>query len=281
MNDVNVSVSELLDHFETEGYCIIRNLLDPSVIEDLRLEIEQMVEEYAQKLLADHKTIDSYPNDPIEKRLMRLFENHLSEAPSMFRKQLHREGFYGLFFNRGLLDIVEKKLGEEILLYPNYTLRPKIPEMEAGRVLWHQDAGYTGNGEEVAQLRMVNLWTPLVKVNVENGCMQFIPGTHKLGAVPHVEKTYYLEIAEEELQPRLKDAINVELNPGDVVMFHNLLFHQGLPNHSDHIRWSLDWRYLDATQPTLRKEKGHIARSRSHPEKEVHNKQAWAQLSLT
>ena len=33
----------------------------------------------------------------------------------------------------------------------------------------------------------------------------------------------------------------IECGPGDVVLFSNLIFHSGSPNHSDAIRWSIDW----------------------------------------
>ena len=76
-------------------------------------------------------------------------------------------------------------------------------------------------------------------------------------------------------------AINIELDPGDVVLFHNLLFHRGLPNHSPEIRWSADWRYQDATQPTLRNEHGHVARSLQQPDTAVQSAAQWARLSFT
>jgi len=79
----------------------------------------------------------------------------------------------------------------------------------------------------------------------------------------------------------VKDAVNIETEPGDVVLFSNLLFHQGLPNRTKAVRWSSDWRYQDATQPTLRKEKGHLARSRKHPELAVGSAQEWTRLSFT
>jgi len=177
-----------------------------------------------------------------------------------------------------LLDVVETFLGGEIRLYPNYSARPKLPDHAPTQVLWHQDGGYTGGQAEM--LRMVNVWTPLVPARVENGCMQFIPGTHRLGIVPHEKRDYYLEIASEYLEPRLNQAIPIEMDPGDIVLFHNLLFHMGLPNRSHMVRWSLDWRYQDARQPTLRNENGHIARSRSHPERVVQSAKEWVSLTF-
>ena len=110
--------------------------------------------------------------------------------------------------------------------------------------------------------------------------MQFIPGTHKLGIVPHEQRLHYLEITREYLEPRLDQAVPIEVDPGDVVLFHNLLFHQGLPNHSGTIRGSLDWRYQDASQPTLRAERGHMARSRCDPASVVKSAEEWASRSF-
>ena len=94
---------------------------------------------------------------------------------------------------------------------------------------------------------MVNAWTPLVPATVENGCMQFVPGSHRLGVVAHVKRTHYLEIEETALNAAAADGVvAIELQPGDLVLFHNLLFHRGLPNRSPAIRWSLDWRYQDS-----------------------------------
>jgi ectoine hydroxylase-related dioxygenase (phytanoyl-CoA dioxygenase family) len=98
---------------------------------------------------------------------------------------------------------------------------------------------------------------------------------------PHVSRKHYLELDADYLQPRLNQAIDVELDPGDVVLFNNLLFHSGLPNRASTIRWSLDWRYQDATQPTMRKEQGHLARSGSDPERAVHSPEQWAQLHFS
>ena len=100
---------------------------------------------------------------------------------------------------------------------PNYSIRPKSPNAEAGLVLWHQDAGYTQAHDpdtpdgQLVQMRMINCWAPIVPARPENGCMQFVPGTHTLGVVPHETGEFYLEIAEAHLKPHLTDAVDVDL----------------------------------------------------------------------
>ena len=273
--------------FDDEGYIILKEIIPLRQVEQGRQALAQLVDAEAQRLLQTKKITDPLLGEPFETRLFRLYENHLDEAPQAWRNVLHKEGLYGFFYNQRLLDIVEGFLGQEIRLYPNYSCRPKFPEAAQHLILWHQDAAYTKDflpkgsdvsEKQIADLRMINVWSPLVPARVENGCMQFIPGTHKLGLVPHTKEKFYLQIADEWLRPRLAEAIDVEMDPGDVVLFSNLLFHQGQPNRSRSIRWTLDWRYQDAAQPTLRRFNGHMVRSRLHPETVVKNEQAWAAI---
>jgi ectoine hydroxylase-related dioxygenase (phytanoyl-CoA dioxygenase family) len=267
--------------FEEQGYIILKNILDQEYVQLAISAMKRLVDNEAEKLMKQNKIQDPLLSEPFETRLYKLYADHIDDAPKSFRKELHVPELFYLFFNPELLDWITFILGDEIRLYPNYTARPKLPDWEGTEVLWHQDAGYTGgDAHALEQLRMVNVWTPLVPVNAVNGCMQFIPGTHKLGAVPHESKKYYLQIAEEVLAPRLHLAVDIVLDPGDVVLFNNLLFHQGQPNRSRQIRWSIDWRYQDATQPTQRKEQGHIARSKSNPSSAVHSPEEWAQRTF-
>lgn len=267
---------QIRQHFETQGYIILRDFLEPELLGPARAEMDKLVDRQAEKLLAAGTIDDPLANEPFETRLYQLYERCLDQAPKQFRRELHLPGLFPLFFHPRLLDVVEIFLGGEIRLYPNYTVRPKLPDWDGTRVLWHQDGGYTQG--QVDTLRMINVWSPLVPACTANGCMEFIPGTHTLGAVPHEKRAHYLEIAREHLEPRLSQAVAIELDPGDVVLFHNLLFHQGLPNRTKAVRWSLDWRYQDAAQSTLRPHHGHTARSRIAPATAVRSPEQWANL---
>ena len=287
MNAANMpSIGQILEQFEDRGYIILKQMFPARVLRDVRNMLDRWVEGQAEMLLADGLIDDPKRGEPFETRYARLYENCKDRAPLNIREDLHCREMYGLFCDERLLSIVEQILGPELRLYPNYFVRPKLPDHAGTQVLWHQDAGYTQahdpntpNGQ-LMQLRMINCWAPIVPARPENGCMQFVPGTHKLGVVPHETGDIYLEIAEAHLKPHLTDAVDVICDPGDVVLFSNLMFHCGRPNVTDTVRWSSDFRYQDATQPTLRPTHGHVVHSRQHPDRAVAGAEHWAGLSF-
>ncbi len=278
-------VSTIMEQFREDGFYILRGFLTPDEVAGARREMERRVDQFAAVLLAERKVDSLFQDEPFETRLYRLYAQHMEDAPLSLSPILnHLEGLFPIYFNPRLLDLVEQILGPEIRLYPNYFVRPKFPDFAGTDVLWHQDAAYTVFGQDdpsrIELARMINCWTPLVPATQHNGCMQFVPGSHKLGLVRHVkdEQAQYLVIAPEVLAEHEPRAIDIEMDPGDVVFFSNLMFHQGQPNRSGAIRWSMDWRYQDARQSTMRPQSGHLARSREHPDRVVRDGRHWASL---
>ena len=279
-----VETNAILNQLDDQGFAIMNNFLAPDLVDAARAEVMLIVEEHAQKLMTTGAIKDLYVDESFETRFIRIHKEAPENAPDHLRKELHRPGLYDIFFNQTLLDIVENVLGPEIRLYPNYTVRPKMPDQPKTDVLWHQDAGYTeywhkSGSRDVSKLRMMNLWTPLVPAHVENGAMQFIAGSHKMDLFRHEQREYYLEIPDEPIYPHSDRIVDIEVDPCDLILFSNMLCHRGPPNKSDGIRWNIDWRYQDATQPTMREEEGHIARSQKYPDSVIRNQQEWANLS--
>ena len=239
--------------FNEQGFVILPGLLPTSVLSAVQDDLTRWVDEQAAQLQADG-VINLFSDEPFERRLACLFAGHMERAPNSLRHELHWEGMYELFFCPAVIEAVERLLGvAEIRLYPNYTVRPKFPDDAATEVLWHQDAGYTASGQQghdagaagqsVEALRMVNVWAPLVPARRGNGCMQFVPGSHRIGLATHERREHYLEISADDIAAQASRAIDVECEPGDVILFSNMLYHRGLPNGTETIRWSCDWRY--------------------------------------
>jgi hypothetical protein len=57
-------------------------------------------------------------------------------------------------------------------------------------------------------------------------------------------KDVYLQV-----DPDPSGALDIEAEPGDVVVFSQLLIHASLPNRGDAVRWTVQVRHADLAEP--------------------------------
>jgi ectoine hydroxylase-related dioxygenase (phytanoyl-CoA dioxygenase family) len=106
---------------------------------------------------------------------------------------------------------------------------------------WHQDYGYWYKNQFMFPDQLVSVMVALTHANKENGCLQVIKGSHKLGRVNH-------GFAGEQVgadMTMVNNALNTmelvycDLQPGDALFFHSNLLHRSEANLSEHPRWSI------------------------------------------
>ena len=111
-------------------------------------------------------------------------------------------------------------------------------------VSWHQDLTYW----DLDDAEEVTCWVALTPVSKLNGCMRFIPGSHKQKIVPHndtFDKNNMLTRGQEiAVEVDEADAVNIEINPGQASLHHGHLFHASGPNESSIPRIGFAIRYL-------------------------------------
>jgi len=130
-----MKVESVIKDFNENGFCILHGILEPAVLTRVQDECDALVAELASQRHAQGKLIDTYREAPFETRLMLIYENYPDENPTIFRPELHREGFFGVFAHPALLELAYRILGTEIRLYPNYSVRPKLPGNKRTEVL--------------------------------------------------------------------------------------------------------------------------------------------------
>jgi hypothetical protein len=78
-------------------------------------------------------------------------------------------------------------------------------------------------------------------LNIQNGCLQVIKGSHKLGRINHGFAGEQVGADMVMVNNALKtmDLVYVEIEPGDALFFHSNILHRSEANLSDHPRWSI------------------------------------------
>lgn len=149
------------------------------------------------------------------------------------------EGIYGMFARcRRVVDACEQLLDDEVYHYHSKMIMKDAKV--GGAWTWHQDYGYWyQNGVLFPDL--VSVFIAVDPATRENGCLQVIEGSHRLGRIDHVltgDQAGADQARVEEVLKRLP-LVYVEMAPGDALFFHSNLLHRSDQNRSPNPRWSM------------------------------------------
>jgi len=132
--------------------------------------------------------------------------------------------------------------GPNILVYTS-TWFIKEPE-SAAIAAWHQDATYFGLRPYVH----VTAWLALTDATAENRCMEFLPGSHRRGQLPHragvvagsVNRAGQAVVGDVDDAP----AVHAPLRAGEFSLHPTLCLHRSEPNRSPGRRIGLATSYI-------------------------------------
>lgn len=149
---------------------------------------------------------------------------------------------YGLLTrSESFVNAVDKLLdGDAAVCHFHSKLMQKEPRV-GGAWEWHQDYGYWYKNEFLFPEQMMSVMVAITEANQENGCLQVIKGSHKMGRVEHGFSGEQVGASQRYVDLALKtmDLVYVALQAGDVLFFHSNLLHRSEANLSDKARWSI------------------------------------------
>lgn len=151
-------------------------------------------------------------------------------GPQNFARALKRSEF-----RRNATELARQILGPQARFHTDHTLVK--PPINGAATLWHQDEAFKGLWPDY---REVSFWLPLQAVNERNGCMEFIPGSHEKGILPHRTpnddaRVHALECFE-GFDPA--DAVTCPLPAGGCTIHFGRTLHGAGPNRSDEPRYA-------------------------------------------
>ncbi len=119
-------------------------------------------------------------------------------------------------------------------------LMQKEPKV-GGAWEWHQDYGYWYKNQFMFPDQLISVMLALTPANKENGCLQVIKGSHKLGRVNHGFAGEQVGADQVMVNNALKtmELIYCEIDAGDAIFFHSNILHRSEANLSEFPRWSI------------------------------------------
>ena len=204
--------------FQKDGYLIIRGLFDAEEADILR-------ETAKTESAFEEKAYDLDDGEGGQQRLV--LWNSAGE-----------DLWGAIARSERIVNTMEQLFDDEIY---HYHSKMSIKQSRTGGAWsWHQDYGYWyQNG--CLYPDMGSAFIAVDPNTKENGCLQVLKGSHKLGRVEHGRFGDQTGADPERVEEASKvmELVYVELDPGDTLFFHSNLLHRSDQNTSEHPRWSL------------------------------------------
>lgn len=204
--------------FERDGYAIVRGLLD---------------EEEAALL----QQVTQVEIGPAAGAWSRRDAAGLATRLSV-RNELSEDVYSALVRSRRVVSAMERVLGGEVYHYHHKLM---IKDAGGGGAWeWHQDYGYW---YENGCLRpdMGSCLVAISPCTRENGCLQVVPGSHRLGRLDHARVSEQAGADPSRVAAILGRTapVHAEMEPGDGLFFHCNTLHRSDANRSDAPRLSV------------------------------------------
>ena len=206
-----------LQEFEEKGHLTVPEVFSEMEIELAEADLAQWSKEFRQALTEKEKDWyledDSGEDAPLRKLDSPVF---------------HREAFHKLATKAALVEMVEQLIGKRVtIVFSQVFLKP--PEKGGPKPI-HQDNHYFSINPPNA----MTAWLALDPVDLENGCLRYIAGSHRTGRRPH-SATRLLGFSQGITNYGPDDEERetaVELQQGDLVVHHCETIHRADPNRS-------------------------------------------------
>lgn len=215
---------EQVSFFEENGYLAHIKLLDTNQIQALRAELDQLMD----------------PAHPGHKFFYEFHSNESSDPNTILFHSLGHwritPGFHDVLWNPRFVVPASQLLGCRAVRFWHDQLFCK-PARHGGVVAWHQDYSYW---TRTTPLQHLTCWVGLDDARADNGCLQYIPGSHKWDLLEKIELAGDMDSLADLLTPKQRQAyqnrVAVELPVGYATFHHPKLVHGSYENHSDQPR---------------------------------------------
>ena len=214
---------EQIAFFHEHGYVIGPKVLTDRQIDQLRRESETL-------------TVPGHPGSEF------WYEYNSNESPDPARVLFHALGawrvaptFHDVLWNAAFTTPASQLLGGAVRFWHDQLFCK--PAMHGGVVAWHQDYSYWTRTKPMAHL---TCWIGLDDSTVDNGCVHYVPGSHRWNLLPVTglagDMNAIKDVLNAEQWQQFNRHVPVELKAGECVFHHPLTIHGSFENRTPNPR---------------------------------------------
>jgi len=213
---------EQLEFFQGNGYLKGIRILSEAQVEVLRGELEQLMnpEHPGRHLFHEYHSNES--TDP---------ERVLFHALGAWRIE---PGMHDVLWHPAFVGPAAQLLGGGVRFWHDQLFSK--PARHGGVVAWHQDYSYWTRTQPMAHL---TCWIGLDDTTRENGCLWYVPGSHRWDLLPITGLAGDMDEIRTVLTPAQRDEfrpVAIELRKGECAFHHPLMVHGSYENRTDGAR---------------------------------------------
>ena len=214
---------EQVAFFHEHGY-----VAGPKVLTDL--QIAQLRQELATLTEPGHPGSELW------------YEYNSNESPDPSRVLFHALGawriapaFHDILWNAAYTTPASQLLSGPVRFWHDQLFCK--PAMHGGVVAWHQDYSYWTRTKPMAHL---TCWIGLDDSTIENGCIHYVPGSHRWDLLPITglagDMSAIKDVLNEQQWQQFNRHVPVELKAGECVFHHPLTIHGSFENRTPNPR---------------------------------------------
>lgn len=230
-NSLLQSPLKLRERFDKDGYIYLAEVVDPPAAQEL-LEAITAIFSRQNLLLKGSKVVDAIPDcEPANEGEDRYF--------ALYDEIQKLECFHAMPHRPELINALQQLLGPTAFPHPLGVARLSFPSNTAITTPPHQDYP---NNQGTPDLYAG--WIPLTDCPQEMGGLAILPESHKQGILP-LDFSLGPGNRQAIVPGSLKEKawLSTDYKAGDLIIFHSHTLHCSLPNLSNRMRLSVDYRY--------------------------------------
>ncbi len=214
---------EQVAFFHQNGYLSGIRILDENQIETLRQELAALTD----------------PDHPGHHLFYEFHSNESTDPDTVVFHALGHwritPGFHDVLWNPAFLMAAKQLLGGGVRFWHDQIFSK--PAKHGGVVAWHQDYSYW---TRTGPMNHLTCWIGLDDADRQNGCLHYIPGSHRWGLLERPtlagEMDGLKQFLNEDQKKAMENPVAIEMKAGYGTFHHPLMVHGSYANYTDRPR---------------------------------------------